>query len=69
MQEVSAEEAKSLVEQLRQKRKALGLSRVATASRLGVSFHTIESWERNRFLPRPKQARKIAKFLADAASK
>ncbi len=54
----------TLGKRLRERRKALGLTQVATASRLGVPLHTLTNWETGHANPRSlAYVRRILDFL------
>lgn len=59
------EDRSSLGKRLRERRKELGLTQVATASRLGMPLHALTHWESGRANPRPlAYVKRILEFLA-----
>jgi len=65
MKKLSDEDRSTLGKRVRARRKALGLTQVATASRLGVPLHTLTNWETGHANPRSlASVRRILEFLA-----
>lgn len=55
----------SLGDQIRAKRKALGLSGKAAARRLGVDEGTLSRWERGIWKPKGRRRKLVEKLLSD----
>lgn len=64
MKKLSDEDRSTLGKRLRHRRKELGLTQLATASRLGVPLHTLTNWETGHATPRPlAYVKRILEFL------
>ena len=63
MRLILREGRKALGGRLFERRRELGWTQVATASRLGVYSHMVGKWERGAHVPNPKQAEAILEFL------
>ena len=50
---------------LRERRKALGLSQMKLASLVGVSLLTVQLWERGVSEPRPENREKLEQVLSE----
>jgi transcriptional regulator with XRE-family HTH domain len=56
---------KRVMEDLRKRRKALGLSQMELARLVGVSLLTIQTWERSVSEPKPENREKLEQVLAE----
>jgi transcriptional regulator with XRE-family HTH domain len=56
---------KRVMEDLRKRRKALGLSQMELARLVGVSLLTIQTWERGVSEPKPENREKLEQVLAE----
>ena len=56
---------KRVIEDLRKRRKALGLSQMELARLVGVSLLTIQTWERGVSEPKPENREKLEQVLAE----
>jgi transcriptional regulator with XRE-family HTH domain len=65
MKRLLGEDRSTLGIRLRKRRKALGLTQLATSSRLGVPLHTLTNWETGTNAPQLYYVGKILNFLAD----
>lgn len=68
MKRLSDEDRSTLGKRLRERRKVLGLTQLATSSRLAVPLHTLTNWETGQAIPRLTQVQKILDFLGGAPS-
>jgi len=50
---------------LKERRKALGLSQIELAKKVGVSIPTIQTWERGVGTPKPENEEKLEKILSE----
>lgn len=60
---------KRVMEDLRKRRKALGLSQMELARLVGVSLPTIQIWERGVSEPKPENREKLEQVLSELEKK
>ncbi|MGI5927696.1 MAG: helix-turn-helix transcriptional regulator [Thermacetogeniaceae bacterium] len=60
---------KRVMEDLRKRRKALGLSQMELARLVGVSLLTVQTWERGVSEPKPENREKLEQVLSELEKK
>ena len=63
MMELLSEDRSTLGKRLKERRKELGLTQMATSSTMGVPLHTMSKWETGQTRPRLKYVQRILEFL------